>query len=86
LTVRANLLKVSREELLNIFKRKGFDVVKTEFSPYGVSFLSHPKANFFAMDEFRKGLFEIQDEASQLVSLRVDCKVININKSQVISS
>jgi len=27
------------------------------------------------MDEFLHGHFEVQDEASQLVSLRVDCKV-----------
>jgi len=27
------------------------------------------------MDEFLQGDFEVQDEASQLVSLRVDCKV-----------
>ena len=79
LTVRANLLKTSREELLNIFKRQGFEVAKTEFSPYGITFLSQPKVNFFAMSEFRGGLFEVQDEASQLVSLRVDCKVIYLN-------
>jgi 16S rRNA (cytosine967-C5)-methyltransferase len=75
LTVRANLLKASREDLYNIFKKKNFNVRKTENSPYGITFLSHPKVNFFAMDEFKQGLFEVQDEGSQLVSLRVDCKV-----------
>jgi 16S rRNA (cytosine967-C5)-methyltransferase len=75
LTIRANLLKTTRDDLYFNFKRKNFDVAKTDFSPYGITFLSQPKANFFAMDEYRKGFFEVQDEASQLVSLRVDCKV-----------
>jgi 16S rRNA C967 or C1407 C5-methylase (RsmB/RsmF family) len=43
LTIRANLLKTSREELFNTFKKKGFSVKKTEYSPYGIQFLSHPK-------------------------------------------
>jgi 16S rRNA C967 or C1407 C5-methylase (RsmB/RsmF family) len=43
LTVRANLLKTSREELFNTFKRKGFSVRKTDYSPYGIQFLAHPK-------------------------------------------
>ncbi len=43
LTVRANLLKTSREELFNTFKKKGFSVKKTDFSPYGIQFLAHPK-------------------------------------------
>lgn len=74
LTIRVNLLKLTREDLYNIFKKKGFDVVRTEFSPYGITFLTNPKCNFFNMEEFRKGYFEVQDEGSQLVSLRVQCK------------
>jgi 16S rRNA (cytosine967-C5)-methyltransferase len=75
LTIRANILKISREELFAILKKKNFDVRKTEYSPYGITFNSNPKTNFFLMDEFKHGLFEVQDEGSQLVSLRVDCKV-----------
>ena len=75
LTVRANLLKVSRDELYSIFKRRNFQVIKTEFSPYGITFTENPKVNFFAMDEFKRGYFEVQDEGSQLVALRVECKV-----------
>ncbi len=79
LTVRANIMKVTRDELFSTFKHKGFDVRKTEFSPYGISFNTNPRSNFFTMDEFKKGYFEVQDEASQLVALRVDCKVRNTN-------
>ena len=43
LTVRANILKISREELFNTFKKKGFNVKKTDYSPYGINFLTHPK-------------------------------------------
>ncbi len=75
LTVRANILKITRDDLYTIFKKKGFDVRKTEFSPYGVSFNALPKSNFFTMDEFKNGYFEVQDEASQLAAMRVDCKV-----------
>jgi 16S rRNA C967 or C1407 C5-methylase (RsmB/RsmF family) len=75
LTVRANILKTSRDNLFSIFKKKGFDVRKTEFSPYGISFNTNPHTNFFSMDEFKQGYFEVQDEGSQLVALRVDCKV-----------
>jgi 16S rRNA C967 or C1407 C5-methylase (RsmB/RsmF family) len=43
LTIRTNLLKISREDLYNIFKKKSYDVKKTEHSPYGITFLTHPK-------------------------------------------
>lgn len=45
LTVRTNLLKTSREELFNTFKKKGFSVKKTDYSPYGIQFLEHPRVN-----------------------------------------
>jgi 16S rRNA (cytosine967-C5)-methyltransferase len=78
LTIRANLLKTSRDDLYYSFKKQGYDVEKTEFSPYGITFRSL-RSNIFNMDEFRKGMFEVQDEGSQLASLRVDCKVKIIN-------
>ena len=74
LTIRANLLKCSREDLYKMLRNKGFDVDMTKYSPYGITF-NNLRANLFAMDEFKKGMFEVQDEGSQLVSLRVDCKV-----------
>ncbi len=43
LTIRANIIKVSRVDLLNNLKSKGFDVEKTEHSPYGINFRSHPR-------------------------------------------
>jgi len=43
LTIRANIIKVSRMDLYNNLKNKGFDVEKTEHSPYGITFRSHPQ-------------------------------------------
>jgi 16S rRNA (cytosine967-C5)-methyltransferase len=79
LTVRANMAKISRDELFSLFKKRRFDVRKTEHSPYGISFNANPQTNFFLMEEFKKGYFEIQDEGSQLVSFKVDCKVSIFN-------
>ena len=43
LTIRANIVRTTRDELYSTLKRKGFDVKKTHFSPYGITFLTHPK-------------------------------------------
>ena len=46
LTIRTNIIKVTRDELYNSLKNKGFDIIKTEYSPYGISFKTHPKVIF----------------------------------------
>lgn len=74
LTIRTNLLKTNREDLYRSLRSKGLDISKTEHSPYGITFNSHLRSNFFNMDEFKWGQFEVQDEGSQLVSLRVNCR------------
>src|SRR3990167_750096 len=69
ITIRANLLKTTQEELFENFKNR-FDIEKTKKSPYGITFKN--RINFFEMDEFKKGFFEIQDEGSQLVADLID--------------
>jgi len=64
--VRTNTLKISREKLLALFETHGFEVSPCLESPPGILF--HKKINFFGLDEFKKGFFEVQDEASQLVA------------------
>ncbi len=64
-TVRANTLKISRDELLSRWKDV-YEVSPTQLSPHGILF--HKKINFFSTPEFKEGLFEVQDEASQLVA------------------
>ena len=64
-TVRVNTMKISRKALLK--KWEGlFDISPTTYSPLGITF--HKKINFFAQPEFKEGLFEIQDEGSQLLA------------------
>lgn len=64
-TIRCNLLKISREELYDKLKEK-YDVQKCQKSDAGIIF--NKKINFFDTEEFKNGLFEIQDEGSQLVA------------------
>lgn len=65
ITVRANTLKTTREHLLNAWKDK-FRVQACSHSKNGITFAQ--RINFFELPEFKQGLFEIQDEGSQLLS------------------
>jgi 16S rRNA C967 or C1407 C5-methylase (RsmB/RsmF family) len=64
-TIRANTLKISRNELLNRWKGL-YEISPTSLSKDGIIF--HKKINFFQLPEFKEGLFEIQDEGSQLLA------------------
>ena len=63
--IRANLLRISRDDLFLRFKEK-YDVSKCKDSAQGIRF--HKKINFYSIGEFREGLFEMQDEGSQLIA------------------
>lgn len=68
-TIRVNPLKTTRDALLATWKGK-FDVSPCVHSPLGIVF---PKReNFFAFPEFKEGLFEVQDEGSQLVAALIN--------------
>ncbi len=64
-TIRANTLKISRDELLNRFSPI-HEVVPTQTSPNGIEFKA--KVHFSSLPEYTSGLFEVQDEGSQLVA------------------
>lgn len=64
-TVRANSLKTTRENLLNRWQQL-YPVSPTLHSPDGITFQT--KMNFFQLPEFKEGLFEVQDEGSQLLA------------------
>ena len=70
-TVRANVLKISRDNLLEKWKET-YEVSPTHTSPHGITF--HKKMNFFQLPEFKEGLFEIQDEGSQLLAQLMQVK------------
>ena len=66
LTIRANLLKNTREELAAELKQRGITSRPTPFASTGL-FLDTP-FNLFRVEAFKNGCFEQQDEASQLVA------------------
>jgi 16S rRNA (cytosine(967)-C(5))-methyltransferase len=70
-TVRANTLKISRDELLRSWSDK-FEVKPCSKSSSGIVFAK--RINFFELPEFKQGLFEVQDEGSQLLADLVDAK------------
>lgn len=69
LTVRANLLKTTREALLSSWQAR-FSVEPCSQAAAGIRF--NKKESLTSLPEFKEGLFEIQDEGSQLVASLVD--------------
>jgi 16S rRNA (cytosine967-C5)-methyltransferase len=67
LTVRANLLRGTREALAATLAAEGTQATPTRFSPWGLTLDGHQNA--FALPSFKGGRFEIQDEGSQLIAL-----------------
>ncbi len=70
LTLRANRLKGSREAVVEILRRMGYDATLAAWSPQGIQV--KPGAAVDELPGFQGGLFQIQGEASQLVSYLLD--------------
>jgi 16S rRNA (cytosine967-C5)-methyltransferase len=70
LTARTNPLKGTRDELVARLKQDGVGARPTPLSPFGL-FLED-RLNAFSLPSFRDGLFELQDEGSQLLGMLVD--------------
>lgn len=66
LVMRVNSLKCVREELLERFLTEGIDAKPTKWSPQGIAVVSGRAVAEFP--GFAAGLFQIQGEASQLVT------------------
>jgi len=67
ITVRANTLKTSREKLLKSLKIYSDKIEFTDYAPDGISFFN-PKSSIPEIKAFEDGLFQVQDEAAQLVT------------------
>jgi 16S rRNA (cytosine967-C5)-methyltransferase len=65
LTIRANTLKTSREELERRLIPQVEDISPTPHAPHGLR-LVRPKAAVDQLYGFREGWFQVQDEAAQL--------------------
>lgn len=72
LTLRANTLKISREELVARLKTAGIAATATDHAPDGIrlGIAAAPSR----LPGFQEGLFTVQDESSQLAALLLDPK------------
>ena len=67
LDVRVNLWKTDREAIVKSMADDGVEVAPTPYSPWGLRCAG--KVHLAKTKAFKKGLIEIQDEGSQLISL-----------------
>lgn len=71
ITVRANTLAASREQLAAALAGEADQIKPTVYAPDGISFTS-PAVSIPELGAFKAGWFQVQDEAAQLVSLLLD--------------
>ncbi len=74
LTIRANPLKTNTIDLQGSLEDEGYSSSATVFSPFGL--VVSKKEDIFKTEAFRKGLFEVQDEGSQLITLLTGAKPV----------
>lgn len=70
-TIRINPLKTSRDFLLAKWGEK-YPITACQHSEHGIVFKK--RINFFELTEFKEGLFEVQDEGSQIVATHIQAK------------
>jgi len=71
LTVRCNTLKIRREILSKFLEKDAEKVELTDYAPDGVFFFN-PKKSIPEIKAFEDGLFQVQDEAAQLITFLLD--------------
>jgi 16S rRNA (cytosine967-C5)-methyltransferase len=64
--LRANSLKTNPEELITVLSGEGIDVSAVPDHPEAL--LLHGRTNVIRLGSFRKGLYEVQDAASQCIA------------------
>lgn len=67
---RVNTLKATRDEVVQALSREDVVTSKTALSPLGL--VLETRTNVYSLEAFRRGLFEVQDEGSQLLGMLVD--------------
>ncbi len=66
-TIRVNSLQCTREECQASLASEGVTSVPTRFSPVGL--ILEKRVNTGALESYRGGMFEMQDEGSQIISM-----------------
>ncbi|QRN40604.1 MAG: methyltransferase domain-containing protein [Neisseriaceae bacterium] len=65
--IRTNTIKIKRDELIQKLKENNILSTKTPYSPWGIRLQgNHPRLTQYPF--YKEGLFEIQDEGSQLIA------------------
>ncbi|MBK6979777.1 MAG: RsmB/NOP family class I SAM-dependent RNA methyltransferase [Cytophagaceae bacterium] len=70
--LRVNTLKISKNELLEIFKAKNIEVEEVKEVENALRLLK--RQNVFGWEEYKKGFFEVQDAGSQMIAEFLDVK------------
>ncbi|HSB22948.1 MAG TPA: RsmB/NOP family class I SAM-dependent RNA methyltransferase [Burkholderiaceae bacterium] len=70
LDLRVNTLKAKREQVQQVLAAAGIDAAITPYSPWGLRIEGRPALQ--SLPAFRDGLFEVQDEGSQLLAALLD--------------
>lgn len=70
LTLRANTLRTTRDELQRMFADNGIATLACPFSPHGIRV--EGRHHIPNLPGFRDGLFVVQDEASQVAAILLD--------------
>ncbi|MCS7081842.1 MAG: RsmB/NOP family class I SAM-dependent RNA methyltransferase [Bacteroidetes bacterium] len=72
LCVRVNTLKATREAVQERIRQEGWTTRPTPYSPVGLIF--EKRISVFQTASFREGLYEVQDEGSQLISYLTEAR------------
>ncbi len=72
INIRVNTLKTTVEECQKRLELDGVETYRTDYAPYGLKLTK--RINVFTLKAFREGLFEVQDEGSQLLVHLTDPK------------
>jgi 16S rRNA (cytosine967-C5)-methyltransferase len=72
LDLRVNTHKAKRDDVQQVLARSGIEAVATPYSPWGLRIEGRP--NVSATGAYAEGLFEVQDEGSQLLAALVDAR------------
>lgn len=64
--IRANTLKINKDELVKVLEAEGLQVKSVDHAPDALELSD--RTNVIRLGSFRKGLYEVQDAASQLIA------------------
>jgi len=75
ISIRANTYKITRDELFEQLVKK-YPVKKSSKNPDAIIF--EKRVNFFTLEEFKAGFFEVQDEGSQQLCSYIQVRPKNL--------